>query len=358
MKLKPILLILVVFCSFSLQQGLCAEEKAGFVSEFLYKYAYSRYKDGDIEDAIHEARKSLMADPGNLESKNLLKKLLKIKKVKMDLLTPRALFESPSSLCVNQEITFDASKSHDPVNRPLNYLWDFGDGTTSDKAVVKHDFKVSGEYVVKLKVQNDSGLENDTAAVSRKVVVSRPPEIVLLAPEKACVGEGVAFDASGSNDPKAKGFSYYWDFGDGAYGLGPEKIVHIYNSVGEYIVSLTIDNMQNTPCSRVTAQRKISVKSPPIADAGENFVCCLGRENYFDASGSSDPDGDKLTYKWNFGDGSTAEGGKATHKYIAAGDYQVTLTVEDDSGFPCNKAEDSFTAHVSGPPQAVIEVRE
>ena len=47
----------------------------------------------------------------------------------------------------------------------------------------------------------------------------------------------------------------------------------------------------------------------------------------FDGTGSSDPDGDALTYDWDFGDGSTGTGATTTHIYTAAGVYNVTLTV-------------------------------
>ncbi|WP_025742140.1 cellulase family glycosylhydrolase [Aquimarina pacifica] len=50
----------------------------------------------------------------------------------------------------------------------------------------------------------------------------------------------------------------------------------------------------------------------------------------FSASTSSDPDGDSLTYSWNFGDGSaTVTGETATHTFVDFGDYLVVLTVSD-----------------------------
>ncbi len=49
----------------------------------------------------------------------------------------------------------------------------------------------------------------------------------------------------------------------------------------------------------------------------------------FDASGSSDPDGDDLTYEWNFGDGQTASGAVVLHTFYVSNSYTVTLSVSD-----------------------------
>ena len=54
-------------------------------------------------------------------------------------------------------------------------------------------------------------------------------------------------------------------------------------------------------------------------------------EYRFDGSGSSDPNRDALTYEWAFGDGARGSGVTTTHVYVAAGTYDVTLTVSDGS---------------------------
>jgi PKD domain-containing protein/calcineurin-like phosphoesterase family protein len=52
----------------------------------------------------------------------------------------------------------------------------------------------------------------------------------------------------------------------------------------------------------------------------------------FDGTASYDPDGDALTYAWDFGDGTTDTGAQPAHTYGADGTYTVTLVVTDARG--------------------------
>lgn len=51
-----------------------------------------------------------------------------------------------------------------------------------------------------------------------------------------------------------------------------------------------------------------------------------------DASASSDPNGDELTYRWDFGDGSVGSGATTAHTYFSTGTFIITLTVTDSGG--------------------------
>ncbi|UJW29845.1 PQQ-dependent sugar dehydrogenase [Saccharothrix sp. AJ9571] len=52
----------------------------------------------------------------------------------------------------------------------------------------------------------------------------------------------------------------------------------------------------------------------------------------FSSAGSSDPDGDAISYSWNFGDGGTSTAANPSHTYSANGTYTATLTVRDSTG--------------------------
>jgi chitinase len=58
----------------------------------------------------------------------------------------------------------------------------------------------------------------------------------------------------------------------------------------------------------------------------------IGETVTLDGSSSSDPDGNIVSYQWDFGDGNTGSGPTTTHVYSTIGNYTVTLTVTDNDG--------------------------
>ncbi|MFF8864938.1 PQQ-dependent sugar dehydrogenase [Streptomyces sp. NPDC015139] len=52
----------------------------------------------------------------------------------------------------------------------------------------------------------------------------------------------------------------------------------------------------------------------------------------FSSAGTSDQDGDALTYSWDFGDGATSTAADPTHKYRKNGTYTATVTAKDTTG--------------------------
>ncbi|WP_255559633.1 PKD domain-containing protein [Mumia sp. zg.B17] len=159
-----------------------------------------------------------------------------------------------------------------------------------------------------------------------------------------------SFDASGSSDPDGEIASYAWTFGDGttATGASPQKT---YASAGTYAVKLTVTDDDGATAS---VTQSVTVTAPPVNQAPTaSFTSSTDNLSAsFDASGSSDPDGEIASYAWTFGDGTTATGASPQKTYASAGTYAVKLTVTDDDG-----ATGSVTRNVTvslPPPDAVI----
>ncbi len=70
----------------------------------------------------------------------------------------------------------------------------------------------------------------------------------------------------------------------------------------------------------------------PVAKISGPYQGEIDQKISFDASDSYDPNGDSMTYKWDFGDGNTAYGEKVTHIYKKPGKYTIKLTLEDTQG--------------------------
>lgn len=71
---------------------------------------------------------------------------------------------------------------------------------------------------------------------------------------------------------------------------------------------------------------------PPVANANGPYSGDEGSPIPFSSSGSYDPDGTIISYEWDFGDGTSANGETVTHAYAQNGIYTATLTVTDDDG--------------------------
>ena len=74
-----------------------------------------------------------------------------------------------------------------------------------------------------------------------------------------------------------------------------------------------------------------------------------------DATGSTDPDGDPLTFAWDLPDGTRRTGGRIVHDFGEPGEHPVTLTVRDRSGFVADGRKLRETVRMDAPPTAVIK---
>lgn len=253
---------------------------------------------------------------------------------------------------LDQEVSFNASKSVDPDGKIATYAWDFGDGQSAAGVSTTHPFTKPGIYTARLMVQDNTGhataIDFDEAIITVNAApVAKAGNDVIAAP-----GQKITFDGRGSYDADGRIVSYHWDFSDGESKVETAQATRVFSKPGIYSVYLTINDDRETGNAVARDTLLIHINNSPIAQAGKNIVACQSSFN-FDASASTDPDGDPLTYHWNFGDGSKPDSGvKVIHQYAQGGSYPVILTVDDGLGLANSRNTTSMSVKINQAPVA------
>jgi PKD repeat protein len=234
-------------------------------------------------------------------------------------------------------VSFDGTASTGTI---VKYEWMFGDGSAGFGSTIDHTFASAGSYAVTLKVTDDQGAtdqETVTVTVTGPPMADTPPAAVISS--SATVGSvplQVHFDGSSSSDSDGSIVSHQWDLGDGATAAGAQ-VTHTYSTAGTFTAKLTVTDDDGLTGSTTTPVL-VSLPSEETNAAPEAVISTSSNQGLiplsvaFDASGSHDPDGEIITYTWNFGDGTTGSGISAAHLYTQAAVYTVTLEVTDNRG--------------------------
>lgn len=257
-------------------------------------------------------------------------------------------------LTADQEyrVQFYAGKAKPEDDSSVTYSWDFGDGTTGQGRAATHVYKKGGAYEAKLTVNDGLGLGCSTNTDTVNIVLSRQPIAISGGDVTTCIGDTVSFDASRSYSEEQGELKYIWDFGDGT-SLEGKTVTHIYQKGGRFEGTLTVDDGKGKTCSKARDKFVAVVNTRPVAQLADVGSVCVNREVNFDASSSSDADGNPLKYIWDFGDGTVVEGpAKVSHTYKIGGEYNVTLTVDDQTKTACSQDRRSIKLRVNRPPVA------
>ena len=129
----------------------------------------------------------------------------------------------------------------------------------------------------------------------------------------------------------ANNASCIWNLGDGTIIVGCDNFSHVYESVGNYSVTLTVESLDGCTNS-FTATDYISVTAPPVAMFSADPQVTDIYNTFINFTNES-IGGEEFT--WSFGDGSENEiGYNASHEYSseAGGTYIVTLVASSGEG--------------------------
>ncbi len=225
----------------------------------------------------------------------------------------------------------------------LNYLWDFGDNTTSVKKDPSHQYGSPGSYQVTLKAFANGCISELTKNAN---LFARP--VADFDVEGACSGAPIRFTNTStisSSDPVGS----YWRFGDGTVGT-LKDIYHQYTKGDVYDVEMVAVTQFGCKDSII---KQVTILPAPQAD----FTFLKACENLpveF-KNLTTVPKGLNVVYVWDFGDGDSSTQFEPSHKYGQLGEKVVTLTVNAVNG--CESAV-SKELKVSAQPAASFIVND
>jgi len=260
--------------------------------------------------------------------------------------------------CVNSPVYFDGSKSTDIDGVVDAYEWDFGDGEFGSGVKPIHIYKSPGQYKVTLIITGNSNGRCDNKGYDELLVtVNEGPLAVFTSIDSIANGKIISFDASNSTAYDGSITSYDWDFGDGGTESGV-RVDHSYKNSGNYLVKLNIKTDSKSDCNQTSVSKNIFINEIPIANSGLDQKVASGQEFILDASKSYDSDGNISEYKWDLGDGIIKYGRIVSHSFSKSGNYELILTVKDNTEISNNRNSDTLYVSVNEPPMVFIESSE
>ena len=263
---------------------------------------------------------------------------------------PIASIMSPANgqvITAGEEFRIDGSPSSDPDDDELTFFWTLsGLGSPIDLSNEESDFVTidtpGQDLVLTLLVKDPDGLTDSRIAIINVEPANRPPVAKILTPTNGGAyseGEDVIFDATASSDPDGDILvEYKWELGEAGepkyvVKKGGAEAVKFNRGLneGDYSVTLTVYDPDGEEDS-VTHSFKVT-NLPPVAIIVADKTSVFAEESIqFSGDDSYDPEGDALDYLWEFGDGQTSSLKSPQHSWAEAGNYVVSLTVEDGNG--------------------------
>ncbi|WP_162200011.1 PKD domain-containing protein, partial [Methanosarcina mazei] len=198
--------------------------------------------------------------------------------------------------------------------------WNFGDGETSTVQNPAHTYSTAGEYNATLTVANANG----TGSSSSTITAFEP--VLPAAAFSSNTTSGNAPLTVQFTDLSENAAKWNWDFGEGN-SSSEQSPANTYYTPGNYTTILTVANANGTD-SKFTNITVSEMPKSPVAAFSSNVTDGYAplTVQFMDLSENAEE------CNWNFGDETASSEQNPVHTYSVAGNYTVSLTVNNEDG--------------------------
>ena len=201
---------------------------------------------------------------------------------------------------------------------PASWKWDFGDGNISTEQNPTHTYSKAGPYNITLTANNSAG--SNTVTKYNYISIAKSEDAII----KGYAPLSVQF-----TDLSEGAISWKWSFGDGNIST-EQNPTHTYSKAGQYTVTLTANNVAGS--NVVTKYSYISVVNALEAPVAAFSAFPTSGKTLLNVSFTDKSTGSPTSWKWSFGDGNVSTEQNPTHTYSKAGQYTISLTVNNVAG--------------------------
>ncbi len=269
---------------------------------------------------------------------------------------PIAELSAPKQiLSPSEELILDASESYDLEGQEIEFTWLVNGIRRGSGPTFRFLNTVSGRYSITVQVSDGGSSVNcSNSEKSVEIRVNTQPYAEIIVPAVSGTDEQISITVQNASDSDSDNLSYNW----AGLGVPPNSsgtsITVQHAQPGVYPVRLTIDDNTGSQNATYTVNRVYEINAAPEPSFSVPDNIAPGDIITLNAMESNDPNVDDLAYSWSLNGQIIASSEITTLSLDEPGDFNVTLTVDDQRGASNSSQTLTQVIHVNAPPTPVI----